>query len=356
MNIHTPFHATSFQWEITTGPISHLMAISHFVQKKAMEELTEKRGYGKLSLAFSDYMAKLIQRDCSPGELARELRVSKQACSKTIREMTALGLLDRKSNPTDSRSSILFLTSKGRQLIVDGHAASTEIYCHLAHLAGNDNMDGLVASLSLLCRELDVAVPNYQPPPPSSGAHTVQAARFNLLLHSLAGHCYQYLIRALSDKGFSGLKSSFSQVLSLIIPDGGRIQHIASVVGVSKQAIAATATELEQLGYIVRDSDPDDRRQVILRLSPLGERLLSAASAAVQLLENSFLQALGTASYAELEKTLATLYFEALDHYRAAGARTVDIQALSQQLLQQLGVSDARELACHLMILTRGDS
>ncbi|MCK9564317.1 MAG: MarR family transcriptional regulator [Bacteroidales bacterium] len=320
-----------------------------------MEELTENKGYGRLSLIFGDYIARLVQRDSSPGELARQLGVSKQACSKTIRDMEVLGLIERQANPRDSRSSILSLAPRGHQLIADGHAASTEIYRHFAQRVGVERMLGLVDSLHVLCRDFAVAIPDYQPPPTGSGAGALQAARFNLLLHSLGSHCYQFLIDALADKGFSGLKPSFSQVLSLIIPDGGRIQHIASVVGVSKQAIAATATELEQLGYIVRDSDPNDRRQVILRLSPLGEQLLLEADTAVQHLEADMRQTLGDTACHELEQTLATLYFQVLDHYGAQDAQGIDIQALSQQLLQQLGVNNARELARHLMTLTRGE-
>ena len=352
MNIHAALHAREFQWTISTGLTTHLMAISHFVQKKTMEELTGNKGYSKLSLVFGDYIARLVEQDSAPGELARHLGVSKQACSKTIREMEAQGLVERHPNPLDSRSSILSLAANGRQLIADGHAVSTAIYRRFAQYAGEARLQGMADSLAVLCHEFGVALPAYQPMPSGNDSAAQQASRFNLLLHSLDNHSYRFLISALTDKGFTGLKSSFSQVLSLIVPDGGRIQHIASVVGVSKQAIAATATELEQLGYIVRDSDPHDRRQIILRLSPLGEQLLFEANTAVQRLETSIRDILGEVACQELEETLAALYFQVLDHYGSPASQGTDLQALSQQLLHQLGVSDARALAQHLMTLT----
>ena len=49
-------------------------------------------------------------------------------------------------------------------------------------------------------------------------------------------------------KGHPDLKLSFAQVLSAIGPQGGRIQQMAELQGVTKQAISAIAVELEDLG------------------------------------------------------------------------------------------------------------
>ena len=82
------------------------------------------------------------------------------------------------------------------------------------------------------------------------------------LLPRLSDYSLQRLMELTRDKGHPGLKLSFGQVLTMIGPSGGRIQQMASIHDVSKQAISAIATELELLGYLRRETDPQDARQL----------------------------------------------------------------------------------------------
>ncbi len=351
MNTHAS--ARDFQWTITTGLTAHLMALAHFVQKSSMERLSRDNRYGRLSLGFEGFMSLLAVEDLSPGDLARALNISKQACSKTLGELASLGLVARRPNPRDNRSRLLSLTDKGRQLLRDGHRVTTEIQHQLADTVGQDRLLAVVESLDKLCRVLAIDLSPYR---------TLDTLRerpggtLNLLLLKLSNHCYQALIESLGRQGFEGLKPNFSQVLSLVIPDGGRIQHIARVVGVSKQAIAAIASELEQLDYIRRDPDPDDGRQVILRLTPQGEHLLASSRASVTALEASFRGILGDEAFGILEDTLAALHIEVAGHLDTEQVSASRIRQLCQQLLLELGDGGARALAHQLLLSTKGDS
>ncbi len=353
MNASMAVNISESRWTLNPGLPAHLMAITHFVQKRTMDRLMESGRYGNLSLGYQGYISVLAERDCAPGELARRLGISKQACSKTLRELEQRGLLARRSNPEDSRSSLISLTEQGLQLLHEGSAVTAEIEHQLAEAVGNERLEHFIRMLETVCREMAIDIPFYE------GLKQVGdggPTRLNVLLFNLNDFLYQSLIDSLTNRGFPGLKSSFGQVLSLIVPDGGRIQYIAGMIGVSKQAIASVAAELESLGYITREPDPEDGRQVILRLAPLGERLISESAASVGELEAAIQAVLGDPDYRALRETAAALHAQVIGCKNQQTGSPEAIRQLSRQLLNQLGTTNARTLAHQLLAITRGES
>lgn len=337
------------------GLVAHLMAITHFIHRHSMDKLTATERYPRLSLGYESYVTLLAEKDYSPSELAERLNITRQACSKAIKELEQNGLIQRHINPEDSRSRRLTLTLKGRRLIQDGIELTNQLQNRFAEVVGSDTLDSVTRLLEQLCHDLNVPVPHY-PVIEAIGRTTQrQPRKLNVLLPVLNDYLYESLVSALSDKGFKGLKPSFSQVLGLIVLDQGRIQYIASVTGVTKQAIATTANELTRLGYITKDADPHDKRQIILRLSPLGQRLMAESQNSVADLTRRIEQTLGSDAYALVESALADLYTHGIEHQGLPGSLPANIEQLSQQLLQELGPSGARALAQHLMTITRGN-
>src|SRR5690625_1814054 len=136
-----------------------------------------------------------------------------------------------------------------------------------------DTLAGDTRLLEQLCHDLEVSIPRYSVIETLGRTSQRQPQKLNVLLPLLNEYLYGSLVASLSEKGFRGLRPSFSQVLGLIVLDQGRIQYIAAVTGVTKQAIATIANELARLGYITKDADPHDKRQIILRLSPLDDQI-----------------------------------------------------------------------------------
>lgn len=333
--------------------VGQLMAITHFVQRRTMDELTASQNYQSLSLTYVGYITLLAERSYSPGELANKLGISKQACSKTIGELEKAGFLKRQKNPDDSRSSILSLDSKGVQLVSDGMQCTLTIQQQFADKVGSQQLEHLVHSLEQLCRGFHLHIPSYQSlqivlGKPLQG----DPVRLNLLLPNLSSFFYDSMIATLAEKGFEGLKPNFSQVLSLIDSDGGRIQQIAATVGVSKQAIAMIALELEQLGYISKEPDPTDKRQLILQLSARGKQLMSESIAGVDALEARIKDILGAQQFHQLEEVINTLCLEVAMDNDSAGVPAAKLLQLSQNLLLELGPNGARQLAKQLLNLT----
>ena len=166
------------------------------------------------------------------------------------------------------------------------------------------------------------------------------------LLPRLADYILQRLMELTSGKGHPGLKLCFGQVLTLIGPSGGRIQQMAATHDVSKQAISAIATELEELGYLQRDTDPVDARQIVLTFTTRGETLIADSVISVGELEAEFAAIIGQAAFKRLRNTLHDLYRGlGLEQEIFAKNGPADIGLLAHQLQQQLGEQGSRALA-----------
>jgi DNA-binding MarR family transcriptional regulator len=335
---------------------ARLMAVTHFVQKQAMDRLLQNRRYGKLSLAYTHYIVLLAERDRSPGELAERLGISKQACSKVVQELEALGLIRRRVNPQDSRSSMLSLSTKGLDLLRDGVAAVDAVQSPLLAAIGEARMTQLLDVFDRLCAAMRMELPAQVSAVETAiaGKTGTQPTRLAVLLPWLSILVRRRLMNSVSQQRFSDLRPGVGQLLGMISEEGKRLQYIASLLGVSKQAVATTAAELEQLGYATRKEDPEDRRQIIVGLSARGRALLREVVASVDEVDAMIRSALGDADYRFLDDTMAAFYAQITVQYDSAGALRARIQQLSKQLVDELGVTGARALAQQLISMTRG--
>lgn len=335
--------------------IQNLMVVSHYLVKQSRDLLSHNPLYPNLSLSFERPIQYLMEQPYSPGELAGKLNISKQACSKIVREMEGLGIIEKKANPSDARSSLLFFTETGLNLLQDGIEASNRIHQQFADALGQANLDQLTLVLANLCQALKAPVheartlsPEYLKKLPKHPAH------LNALVQALSNFWQQSFFAELKQQGFSGLKTNFGQILGMIQHEPRHIQYIASVVGVSKQALAATANDLEASGYIVRQPDPTDKRQVLLELTELGQNLLNQAVKSVQRAEQHAADLLTPEQWQSLQTHLHSLYLQVASHYDSANVLGQKIQQLANELINDLGTTGANALAQHLLQLTRG--
>ncbi len=344
---------------ISHGLIAHLMVVTHFVMKDTLDKLVASNRYQKLSMTYERYIPLLIEKDISPGELAAQVGSSKQACSKVIKELETLGLIQRRQNPEDGRSTLLSLSDKGMQLLKDGSRITTELQERLGQEVGSERMERLLRLLEKLSKGLGVPLLTYPQLAQNTGvAANSRPLRLNMLLQGLTNYLRETLLLDMSSKGFKGLRTNFGQILGMISREPRRIQYIASVIGISKQAAAAMAIEFETLGYVIRDPDPDDKRQIILRLSPLGEQLVSESIISVRALEGKARALLGKEAYQDLEQILADLYQLVTYQLNEASISITPekIQKLTDFLLEELGVNGLRALTQHLNVITRGEA
>jgi len=212
MNIYHASSGKDLQLANSESLVNYLMAVSHFVQRTAMDKLLANGRYEKLYMGHEAYITALAGQTLSPGELAGRLNVTPQACSKVLRELQDLDLVARHSHPTDSRSALLVLTPKGEQLLRDGLSVTRDIYQQFSGITGEARLTRMLAILKKLCGLLDITP--YLGPALVSGVQTrdQELILFGETLLRLSKQFHKTLVTTLENKGFRGLKPAFSPI------------------------------------------------------------------------------------------------------------------------------------------------
>lgn len=315
----------------------HLLGISRYLQSSAMHQLIEQRGHPRLKIAFEPYITLVGSEGRRLTDLAESLGISKQACNQTANQLETAGYIKRINDPLDGRAKILVLTEYGRRLMLDGAEIASANEQHCQALIGKPAIKTLIDCLLQLHRGLGL---------PQARVSTEQvnsSAYLSGLLPRLSDYVMQRLMQLTTNKGHAGLKMSHGQVLTLIGLSGGSIQQMAKIQEVSKQAISAIVNDLEALGYLYRETDPDDARQQVILLTQPGIILLRDSVASVLELNKEFEKIVG-ASLLEQLKNIARQLYQALHLEEDVFGPQLDIPSLATQLKNQLGSQGVAEL------------
>ena len=336
------FATTSGQpdvWQRYRGNFSrHLLGVARHLQNQSMHALQQECGHRNLRLGFAPYIALIGTQGMRLTELATLLGISRQACNQAANQVESAGYIMRKSDSRDGRAKLLVLTAQGMRLREDGRRIAAGLDAQLLAIVGEHALADATKTLDSIYRGL---------PPGASHQETAgdPVASMGELLPRLTDYVLERLMELTAVQGHHGLKLSFGQVLTLIGPSGGRIQEIAAIQDVSKQAISAIATELEFLGYLRREADPEDARQLVLLFTDRGRALIADSVESVDQLQAEFAAIAGKAALQRLCATLHSLY-SALQLEREIFEHnaSVDLGLLAKQLQQQLGTEGSQAL------------
>jgi DNA-binding MarR family transcriptional regulator len=86
--------------------------------------------------------------------LAELARVRKQSMAQAVDQLEASGYVERRPNPDDQRSRLVFLTDRGASVPPVTHAAAQQVEERWAELIGQAEFDALRASLLRLLTKL----------------------------------------------------------------------------------------------------------------------------------------------------------------------------------------------------------
>lgn len=320
----------------------HLLGVARYLQSSLMDTLQTRRGYSDLRLGFSPYIDLLGEGNKRLTDLADILGISRQACNQAVKQLETAGYISRTADAVDGRAWQLTLSARGKKLRLDGVRILAQLDQQFADIIGIEHVADTSKSLGRICQQLSLGRI-----PPDAKAHNAMMGGW---LPRLSDYVLQRLMELTRGRGHERLKLSFGQVLTLIGPAGGRIQQMAATHDVSKQAISAIATELEELGYLKREADPLDARQVVLQFTPRGLELIADSVASVDQLEEEFTAIIGKPALNRMNTTLYTLYCGLnLEQDIFEHRDTVDLSLLARQIQQQLGSKDSQALARLLM-------
>ncbi len=139
------------------------------------------------------------------------------------------------------------------------------------------------------------------------------------LLTEVRDLAVEELHERLEREGHGVLRPGHGCVFRFVDVEGSRLTELADRAGLTKQAVGEVADDLEQLGYVERIPDPDDRRAKIIRLTDRGWEAQRAASRIFADIENRWAAEFGERQMRTLRRTLEAITERA--HEDAAAGR-----------------------------------
>ena len=136
------------------------------------------------------------------------------------------------------------------------------------------------------------------PPPPLIGA----------LLRIPFETVRDRMLAGLHERGYADLIAAHLDVFQYPGPENLRPSELATQTRMSKQALNYLLGQLEQLGYLTRETDPSDQRSKRIHATPRGRAAGKAIREIVHEVEAEWAEQLGPRKFAQLRDLLAQLY------------------------------------------------
>jgi DNA-binding MarR family transcriptional regulator len=139
------------------------------------------------------------------------------------------------------------------------------------------------------------------PPPPLIGA----------LLRMPWEMVRERMLAGLHERGYSDLVAAHLDLLQYPGPENVRPSDLAARTGMTKQALNYLLGQMEQLGYLTRAQDDEDRRFKRIHVTSRGAGAIEAIREIVGEVETDWARQLGPRRFAQLRELLAQLQLTA---------------------------------------------
>jgi DNA-binding MarR family transcriptional regulator len=119
------------------------------------------------------------------------------------------------------------------------------------------------------------------------------------------------VVQGLRARGYSSLRSTHTTLLSNIDLAGSSVSEAADRAGITKQAMGRLAAELEEIGYIRIEVDPEDARVRVLKLTAQGSKLMRDSFNVMAELESRYADMIGDKALTAILRGLSAFIAQA---------------------------------------------
>ena len=128
------------------------LAYQHYSQD--IESALREAGFGDIRPSAANVFPFVPPEGTTVSRLAELARVRKQSMAQAVDQLERTGYVERRANPHDHRSRLVFLTARGKSVPVVTHAAADRVERHWAELVSPAELEALRAALERLLTEL----------------------------------------------------------------------------------------------------------------------------------------------------------------------------------------------------------
>jgi DNA-binding MarR family transcriptional regulator len=111
-------------------------------------------GFDNLRPAHANVFPFVPPEGITVSELAELARVRKQTMAQAVEQLEHMGYVERRPNPRDRRSRLVFLTERGESVRPVTHATAARVEERWAELTSPEELEALRASLHRLLMQL----------------------------------------------------------------------------------------------------------------------------------------------------------------------------------------------------------
>jgi DNA-binding MarR family transcriptional regulator len=126
----------------------------HYAQD--IDAALRQAGFGDIRPAHANVFPFVPPEGISVSGLAELARVRKQTMAEAVEQLERMGYVERRPNPLDRRSRLVYLTGRGESVRPVTHAAAARVEEDWAELTSAEELEGLRASLLRLLTKLRV--------------------------------------------------------------------------------------------------------------------------------------------------------------------------------------------------------
>jgi DNA-binding MarR family transcriptional regulator len=113
-------------------------------------------GFDDINPAAANVFTFLTSEGATVSELANLAHVRKQTMAQTVEQLERTGYVQRRPDPSDRRSRLVFLTARGKRIPPVTHKAAAAVEKRWARVAGPAELETLRMSLLDLLSQLTV--------------------------------------------------------------------------------------------------------------------------------------------------------------------------------------------------------
>jgi DNA-binding MarR family transcriptional regulator len=124
----------------------------HYAQD--IEAALDEAGFGDIRPAHANVFPFVPAEGITVSGLAELARVRKQTMGEAVDQLERMGYVERRPNPHDRRSRLVFLTERGASVKPVTHATAARVEQHWAELTSPEELEALRASLLHVITEL----------------------------------------------------------------------------------------------------------------------------------------------------------------------------------------------------------